>query len=71
MHWVTRENITEKLRKEITESHQKLSGLLERVILGKPEDPVEVFRTRSMLEARLNNAQKDLEIWLDFPRNFE
>ena len=71
MHWVTRENITEKLQGEITESHQKLSKLLERVILGKPEDPVEIFRARSMLEARLNNAQKDLEIWLDLPRNFE
>lgn len=71
MHWMSRENITEKLRKEITESQQKLSGLLERVILNKPEDPMEIFRTRSMLEARLNNAQKDLEIWLDLPRNFE
>lgn len=71
MHWVNREDITEKIRKEITENHQKLSSLLERVIIGKPEDPIEIFRTRSMLEARLNNAQKDLEIWLDIPRNFE
>jgi len=71
MHWTTRENITEKLRGEITESQRKLSSLLERTILGIPEDPVEIFRARSMLEARLNNAQKDLEIWLDYPRNFE
>ena len=70
MHWITRENITEQLRKEITESHQKLSNLLERTISVKPEDPVELFRLRSMLEAKLNNAKSDLEMWLDIPRIF-
>jgi hypothetical protein len=71
MHWTTRESITEKLRGEITESQQKLSKLIERTILGKQEDPLEIFRARSLLEAKLNNAQKDLEIWLDYPLNFE
>lgn len=70
MHWITRENVTETLRTEITENQKKLAALLERNILGKVEDPVEIFRTRSLLEARLNNAQKDLEIWLDYPRTF-
>jgi hypothetical protein len=70
MHWITRENITEQLRSEITESQRKLSALLERTISNRPEDPIEIYRTRSMLEARLNNAKSDLENWLDVPRIF-
>ena len=70
MHWITRENVTEQLGSEITECQRKLSALLERNITKTPEDPLEIFRTRSMLEARLNNAKADFEVWLDTPRNF-
>lgn len=70
MHWITRENVTEQLRSEITENQKKLSSLLERTFLGKQEDPLEIYRTRSMLEAKLNNAKSDLELWLDVPRIF-
>jgi hypothetical protein len=68
MHWITRENVTEHLRYEIAECQRKLSALLERNLSGKPEDPIEIYRTRSMLEARLNNAKTDFELWLDTPR---
>ena len=71
MHWITRENITEKLRSEVADAQNKLQALLERTIKETPDNTVEIFRARSALEARLNIATEKLQIWLDVPRDFE
>ncbi len=68
MHWYIREKVIDTLRQEITNCQQELSELLKRNLLNKAGDPMEVFKARSILQARLNNAQKDFEIWLDSPR---
>jgi hypothetical protein len=71
MHWITRENITEKLRAEVADTQNKLQALLERTVRETPDNTVEIFRARSALEARLNITKEKLEIWLDVPREFE
>lgn len=69
MHWKHRELSLEKLRYLADKHQEELSNLILENIRTNL-DPIEFYKAKSLLQAKLNNTRKDLEAWLDTPRIF-